>query len=203
MSFEQGVEPESRSGAAEHVLRDPRVMRALAHPLRIELLGRLRAHGPATATVLGEATRQSPASASYHLRRLAAHGLVEELPGRGSGRERWWRAAQPGIHVDAAAFTAAESRTAAAAVAGASLGEATRIALRFLDQAERGGVDAQWLDAALLEDTPIHATPDELRDLGRRMAALLRPYLRAEPHQRPGGSRPCHVSIRTIPLLDP
>ena len=189
-------------GSAGRVLRDPRALRALAHPLRIELLGRLRAQGPATATMLGEAVGESPASASYHLRQLGAHGLVEEVPGRGSGRERWWRAAEPSTHVDAGAFADEQTRTAATAMAAASLRDGTRIALRFLDAAERGEVDAQWLDAALLDDTPIHATPDELRDLGRRMAALLEPYLRPAAAERPEGSRPCHVSIRTIPLLD-
>jgi DNA-binding transcriptional ArsR family regulator len=183
-------------------LHDPRVMRALAHPRRVELLRRLRTHGPATATVLGEATAQSPASASYHLRQLAAHGLAEEVAGRGQGRERWWRATQPGTRIGAEAFLDPQTRSAATAVAAAALADATAVAARFLDATERGEVPAEWLDAALLDDTPIHATPEELRELGQAMAALCTPLLRREAALRPPASRPCHVSIRTIPLPD-
>jgi hypothetical protein len=30
---------------------------------------------------------------SYHLRQLAEYGFVNEVPGRGQGREQWWQAA--------------------------------------------------------------------------------------------------------------
>ena len=175
-------------------------MKVLAHPLRIELLDRLRSEGPATATMLGGATGQSPASASYHLRQLAAGGLVEELPHRGVGRQRWWCARHRSTRVEANAFLAPETRTAAVAVAAASLGEGTRIALAFLDAAERGEVEPAWLDAARLDDITIHATTEELLDIGRRIAEMLEPYRRLDKAGRPPGTRACHVSIRAIPM---
>ncbi|MGY1593052.1 helix-turn-helix domain-containing protein [Geodermatophilus sp. SYSU D00708] len=73
-------------------VRDPRVLRALAHPLRATLLGLLRAEGPSTASKLGQRLGESSGATSYHLRQLASFGLVEEVPGEGTGRERWWRA---------------------------------------------------------------------------------------------------------------
>jgi len=48
--------------------------------------------GPATATVLAETLGTNTGATSYHLRRLASVGLVEETD-QGRGRERWWRAA--------------------------------------------------------------------------------------------------------------
>src|SRR5205809_979570 len=71
---------------------DVRALRALAHPLRNRLLGQLRLNGPATASALGRAIGESSGSTSYHLRRLAAYGFVEEVEGQGTARERWWRA---------------------------------------------------------------------------------------------------------------
>src|SRR5436309_138158 len=56
-------------------LTDPKAMRALAHPLRIELLRLLRE--PRTATECAEALGESPQSCSYHLRTLAKYGFVE------------------------------------------------------------------------------------------------------------------------------
>jgi predicted transcriptional regulator len=70
-------------------LTDPRALRALAHPLRISLVGLLRREGPLTATRAGGLLGESSASCSFHLRQLAKYGLVEEAGG-GKGRERPW-----------------------------------------------------------------------------------------------------------------
>src|SRR5690242_1483248 len=72
-------------------LTDPRALRALAHPIRLSLVGLLRREGPLTATRAGELLGESSASCSFHLRQLAKYGLVEEAGG-GTGRERPWRA---------------------------------------------------------------------------------------------------------------
>ena len=72
-------------------LRDPRALRALAHPIRLSLVGLLRVEGPLTATRAAELLGESSASMSFHLRQLAKYGLVEEAGG-GKGRERPWRA---------------------------------------------------------------------------------------------------------------
>ncbi|MEU6024671.1 helix-turn-helix domain-containing protein [Micromonospora sp. NPDC047134] len=72
---------------------DRRQVRVLAHPLRTRLLGALRVKGPATASGLAELLDTNTGATSYHLRQLAEVGLVVEEPGRGTGRQRWWRAA--------------------------------------------------------------------------------------------------------------
>ena len=78
---------------APTILRlDPRGLKVLAHPLRSRLLTALREHGPATATALAERLGTNTGATSYHLRKLASVGLVEETDD-GRGRERWWRAA--------------------------------------------------------------------------------------------------------------
>ena len=71
---------------------DAGAIRVLAHPLRSRLLTALRTDGPATATALAHALATNTGATSYHLRRLASVGLVEETD-EGRGRERWWRAA--------------------------------------------------------------------------------------------------------------
>ena len=79
--------------APSTILRlDPRGLKVLAHPLRSRLLTALREHGPATATSLAERLATNTGATSYHLRKLASVGLVEETDD-GRGRERWWRAA--------------------------------------------------------------------------------------------------------------
>lgn len=73
-------------------ITDERVLGTLAHPLRSRMVGLLRLHGPATATKLGQRLRESSGVTSYHLRKLAEVGLVEEDVDRGTRKERWWRA---------------------------------------------------------------------------------------------------------------
>ena len=81
------------------VVDDLETLKAVSHPLRLELLGRLRTEGPATASQLGRALGQSSGSASYHLRQLERFGFVADDDEQPSGRERRWRA----LH-DATAF---------------------------------------------------------------------------------------------------
>ena len=74
-----------------YTTHDPRVLRAIAHPVRVRILHELNAAGPSRAADLA-ADLDIPANqASFHLRQLAKYGLVEEAGG-GKGRERPWRA---------------------------------------------------------------------------------------------------------------
>lgn len=68
-------------------------LKALTHPVRVQLLGLLRVDGPATATTLAARLGLNSGATSYHLRQLAQHGFIEDDPERGNGRDRWWRAA--------------------------------------------------------------------------------------------------------------
>ena len=58
----------------------------------MRLYDELERSGPATSAQLAAWAGESRGATSYHLRQLARHGLLEEVPGRGSARERWWRA---------------------------------------------------------------------------------------------------------------
>ena len=75
-------------------------LRALSHPVRLRMLGLLRSEGPATATSLARRLDLNTGATSYHLRQLAQHGFIEEDTERGSGRDRWWRAAHDSTRTD-------------------------------------------------------------------------------------------------------
>src|SRR3984957_17015156 len=96
MSRERGELSPAAAGSPGNPLSltDPRVMRALAHPARIEIWSHVLLEGPATATECAAVAGLSPSACSYHLRTLAKYGFVEEDPGHSAdGRERPWRAA--------------------------------------------------------------------------------------------------------------
>lgn len=86
--------PDGTGSAEPRDLRlDSTSLRVLAHPLRSRLLSALRRDGPSTATRLAAQLGTNSGATSYHLRRLASVGLVEENTDEGGGRERVWQAA--------------------------------------------------------------------------------------------------------------
>jgi DNA-binding transcriptional ArsR family regulator len=68
------------------------IFRTLANPLRRRILGHLQQHQEANSTSLARALGESTGTTSYHLRKMAEQGFVEEIPEKSGGRERWWRA---------------------------------------------------------------------------------------------------------------
>lgn len=76
----------------EEGLHDPRVLRAIAHPVRTRILGEMSAGGPMRAADLARELGVPANQASFHLRQLAKYGLVEEAPDEARDRrDRVWR----------------------------------------------------------------------------------------------------------------
>jgi DNA-binding transcriptional ArsR family regulator len=66
-------------------LTDPQRVRALASPVRIEIIEALQIHGPATVAEIARSLGRRPDSLYHHLRRLEAAGIVEECERRTEG----------------------------------------------------------------------------------------------------------------------
>ncbi|WP_079064074.1 winged helix-turn-helix domain-containing protein [Streptomyces sp. NRRL F-4489] len=83
---------------------DARSLRGLAHPLRLRILELLTLDGPDTATGLSRRLGENTGTISWHLRHLADHRFIEEETGRGTKRERWWRAVPVSRRLDTTDF---------------------------------------------------------------------------------------------------
>jgi DNA-binding transcriptional ArsR family regulator len=80
---------------ARPALHDPRVLRAIAHPVRSRILTELDASGSLRAADVAALLGIPANSASFHLRQLAKFGLVEEDPEAARDkRDRVWKATQ-------------------------------------------------------------------------------------------------------------
>jgi DNA-binding transcriptional ArsR family regulator len=168
-------------------LTDPRALRALAHPIRLSLVGMLRREGPLTATRAGELLGESSASCSFHLRQLAKYGLVEEAGG-GRGREKPWRATTM--------FTGWSDVAPTPELAAASDLLRSVLAERYFEALmgwleSRPGEPEEWQEAAHFGDTPVYVTPAELVELAREEQKLLGRFLARQirPELRPPGAR--------------
>lgn len=130
-------------------------LRALSHPVRLRMLGLLRAEGPATATSLATRLGLNTGATSYHLRQLAAHGFVEDDAERGNGRERWWRAAHQST--DTEEPTTPEEREAQHAFGQAIAVVHTEMLQRAVE--ERELLPEEWQRTSVLSDWMIRLTP--------------------------------------------
>ncbi|WP_313358286.1 helix-turn-helix domain-containing protein [Microbacterium sp.] len=175
---------------------DERQIRVLAHPLRARIPGLLRIHGPATATDLARMLDTNSGATSYHLRQLAAVGLVTDT-GEGAGRRREWRATSD-LHSWAPSDF--DDRPDAAAAAD----WLQRAYLRdFVERAERWEDAApawspQWRDRLGLSDTVVEVTPQQASALHTELAEVLERY-RVAGAGDPDAAR-LHVTIHAAPL---
>ncbi|MBB6032639.1 ArsR/SmtB family transcription factor [Phytomonospora endophytica] len=177
----------------DRVTLDSAALRVLAHPTRLALLGHLRRHGPATARRLAELFGIDSGAASYHLRRLASGGLIEEDTERGNKRDRWWRAKHAQSLHDPATFPGerADSRAYAQALALAAADELRRVA---------GAVPVlpdAWFDASVFSDHTLRLTPDGLEALKRELHAVIE---RHAENPEPDDVTPVSVRLQAYPL---
>jgi hypothetical protein len=158
---------------------DAHALRVLAHPMRSRLLTALRTDGPATATALASRLATNTGATSYHLRRLASVGLVEETD-QGRGRERWWRASTLSH-----AWT--ERDVAGDPEAEAASDWLRRHYLRSFVERYEGWLDESaswpldWRVAAESGDAMVRVTPAQLEALEAALQDLLARYRDPSP----------------------
>jgi DNA-binding transcriptional ArsR family regulator len=169
-------------------------IRLLAHPLRQRIERELR-RGPVNATALARALGQSTGLTSYHLRQLAKHGFVEEVPELAHGRERWWRFVPKDRRFPPRSAQSPEMRAVLdemnARDFAADFERFTR-AQTALDQT------APWADAFPFSRAAIQVTFDELREFFEEYIALLYRYKRPAG-QTPTGARTVYTRFFAYP----
>ncbi|MEI5103085.1 helix-turn-helix domain-containing protein [Streptomyces sp. PmtG] len=198
-----GEEPQ-RQGSGRRVLDpegDAAALKALTHPLRIRMLGMLRADGPATASELAARTGESSASTSYHLRVLAKYGFVTEAEHRDE-RERRWQSVHAVTGWDNAAMDASPAGRA-------FMSRITRLQLDHigasLARSERDlaaeRLAPEWREHAGITDLMPRLTPESLTELWQAFEGKLA-ELTARDAEEPRAKRVV-VALATLPVAAP
>jgi hypothetical protein len=187
----------------DHSAPDPKALRALAHPLRWQLIDLLGSEGTATATRCAEVLGESVASCSYHLGILAKYGYVEEVPGR-TGREKPWRLASTRQDLGSGGLDT-EGQLAAEAATEAFLDHEFA---RTKQRLHRKSLEPeQWQPKLVGETTWL--TEDEYAAVWRELSAVLERHRRdlslLDPSERPKGSREARlfIAVSAAPPLPP
>ncbi|ACU73614.1 transcriptional regulator, ArsR family [Catenulispora acidiphila DSM 44928] len=197
------TDPERTDPLAPHPERDAvldtAALRVLAHPMRLSFLHYLRDHGPATGRRLAAHFGLDSGAVSYHLRKLATGGLIEEDVGRGTRRDRWWRVTRQALYHDPATREGDDSR----AYLHSTL-------LAYSDALRRYTADVPhlsqaWLNVTMTSERSLRLTPDQLTDLKRDLVAVIDRY-RDLPEQpdlpdlpEQPAAQPVSVHIHALP----
>lgn len=174
------------------VTGDARRWKALAHPLRQEMLRHLDRQGPATSTTLAEALGESTGTTSYHLRVLADAGVIEEAPGHGDGRERWWRTFPTDHREPDYESLSAQDRAALDEWRAGQIPDEVALVNRFIAEARQHG---RWARAARAAG---YYTLDGLDALHNEYVALLHQYGHTA-QDAPPGARAMQLRMFFIP----
>ncbi|MDH6223792.1 helix-turn-helix domain-containing protein [Streptomyces sp. MJP52] len=186
---------------SDEVRLDAKGLRAMAHPLRVQIVGLLRRHGPSTATRLAQRLGVNSGSASYHLRQLAEAGFVEELTDRGNARERWWRSAHRMTRFDDRELAAREPDATRAYLQSVADTYALRVR-QALGEVET--LPAGWRGTFDMSDWGLRLTPAEAVALRKELAAVLNRHRQEATEaaaSAPSEARTVSVILQILPDL--
>ncbi len=187
---------------ARDLVLDPRVLRGLAHPIRLRLRGELVEGGPATATQLAARIGESSGTTSYHLRQLAAYGFVDDEPTLGIGRERYWRALHRSTWFDMSVADLDDPVLGGEFMRAVARVTAERI-VRFADSIEAASeqLGTAWASVPYMSDWPLDLSVEEANELARRFHELCVPFRRDPDRPRPG-TRRVWVQFQVLPTAE-
>ncbi|GAA2118276.1 ArsR/SmtB family transcription factor [Actinomadura alba] len=179
-------------------IKDLEVLKSLAHPRRQRIVEELALHGPATSASLARALGLNTGATSYHLRELAKHGFVEEVPEKAHGRERWWRAVRGDRRFPPYSRQTPEMRAALDRLNGMSLEADFEQFARFQLQREEMG---EWADAVPYSRSILHLTLAEVREFFEEYIKLVNRFKR-DGTEIPGDARPVFARFLAFPAPD-
>ncbi|EJT04809.1 helix-turn-helix domain-containing protein [Rhizobium sp. CCGE 510] len=182
------------------VVPDPVALKALAHPVRLRMLGMLRIDGPATATQLAARLGLNSGATSYHLRQLAQYGFIEAAP-HVSRRDRWWRASHELTSVPPSE-SAGEELDLDLAFNQAALSLQVGQMQQALE--EYAELPAEWRKATAADDIIIPMTADQAEALTKQLTDVILEAMRAAPPLGEAASRdpgmvPFYVMLHAFP----
>lgn len=184
-------------------ITDPQSMRALAHPLRLQLMDLLGLEAELTATQCAELTGESVASCSFHLRMLAKYGYVE--PGEQRGREKPWRLVSRSRTIGPDVGDPESVREAGAFARVIVDREAARLNRAIGRAAELG---PEWVDSMTIRTSSMWMSHAELEEMIERLGEFqdeLKERFagrRDDPSLRPDGARVIHFLGALSPDVD-
>jgi hypothetical protein len=182
-------------------ITDPKALRAMAHPLRWQLLEILAREGTATATQCAQETGESVANCSYHLNLLAKYDYVEKAEG-GQGREKPWRVVGQSQRFGPNEAPDDDTRLAVQAASTAFLDYQFAM---LKDRSLRSNSEPpEWQRVTGIDNTHEFLTPDEVEEVRVAVRELMDGFRdrRTDPAGRPDGARSVNLFFSAMVKID-
>ncbi len=169
-------------------------MKALAHPVRLDLLELLVVNGAMTASEAAAELMQTPANVSWHLRKLAEHGFVRQATS-GYGRKRPWKAVAESLSWG----EDAEDEASASALHDVTIEREIQRLRAALANTERES--QPWRDATEVYQSRLWLTADEAQEIGEQLRQLFltKAEERQDPANRPADARVMALMAWVVP----
>ena len=199
---ENPINPETVDAAPPTRELDLESLKALSHPLRVQIVNALSIYGPATASGLAERFGESSGATSYHLRQLERHGFIHEVEGRGTGRERWWQRVPGALNIGS---SAAEETPAGRSAAQLIFREFQQSNDRLLvDFTERGSavLPREWMESSEITTANSRMTVEQLHTFVTAVNAAINRYVTPFRDQQVEGTRAVQIHFNAFPVLD-
>ncbi len=166
--------------------------KALANPVRRDILSYLGKHGEANSTSVAKALGESTGTTSYHLRKLADLDLIAEIEDRGDGRERWWKSLTKDIYTPPGLEMTPDEREAAMKLGALKLSHD----LGLVTRAYAGYDSADGWNQ--IHRSGLNLTKEQAASFVEEYQNLVWKYV-SEPGQHPEGSRALAVRLIVVP----
>lgn len=172
---------------------DPITLRAVAHPMRLKLIGMVGINGTLTASQAAKELGSTPDVTAYHLRTLAKYGFVEDAGGA-SARERPWRLTQRAL-----TFSWNGEDPAGRAMTRVAHAEWFEHISHYEEHREEYPQEVR--DASSATERVLFATPAEVVELVDKIRELLAPFeARLDPALRPPEAELMEMLVFSHPL---
>ncbi|OFI39969.1 transcriptional regulator [Arthrobacter sp. SW1] len=181
---------------------DTASLKALAHPLRVQILEMLSRYGAQTACGLADLLGESSGATSYHLRQLAKFDFVREVEGKGTARERWWERPPGAIQITSPELATSPATQEASRLVSREFERNRQTVLADFMEHGVDVLDADWLQVATVSTINARMSADQLARYAHAMEALghkLLEEIRSEPEE--DGARPVQIHFNAFPIL--
>jgi DNA-binding transcriptional ArsR family regulator len=180
---------------------DAPALKALAHPMRVQILRILQLRKKASVTSLADELSETTGATSYHLRQLARHGFVEEFEiaeageKRAGRKQRWWRMAVDQIHLSGFEFMSREdTREAVAFLLREYEADRSRRLANWYATATQW--PKEWQLASSDADGMLELSPKQARALADELSDVVAKYRKLKPAR---GARQVDVHYAVFP----
>jgi len=177
-------------------------LKALSHPLRVQIVNALSIYGAATASGLAERFGESSGATSYHLRQLERHGFIRELEGKGTGRERWWERVPGALNIgSSAAVETPAGHSAAQLIFREFLQTSNALLTDFADRGHQV-LPSEWMDTSVITTANARLTLEQMQTFVAAVNTAIDDYLVPYRGQQGEGTRAVQIHFNAFPVLD-